>query len=689
MCVVWSRLTSFPVFRPPTQTTTDPHTPPPSHPPKRYDDGITDIVNTDFCASVIRAQLAAHARPRPRMRWRVADITALDATTFPDASFDLVLDKGGLDALHSDADDDGGGGDAAAQAMLACAARVTARGGSYVCVTLAQPHVLACALAVFRTRDWTITLDAPPPPLDMAAAPLQPLVVVATRRNVGGGDNATPLPPVVSRINHTLTAPNADQLDGVAGVVAAENEARARGERVGAGPPACAPPASPTDGDPFASLAPGRTTRLTLPEGAATPCYDVFIVDASSPPPGPPTAAVFVVPLGRDHEWLFALEEGVATVAAQVGAGRVIIVRLCRGADHGSLAAVRSALSPHVAPLTPSALRGVAGAVPIVTVGEGIGSRTRVATLASQVAGCNVLIEDVSPPPDAPKGVVGLRRLVFGGAVGLVQSEAVLVKEEVPGPRRSGRGGGRAGTRAAPPPSPKPVVALADHLPAAYHSAVLAHLALAGVCVQGGGGGRGGADATTKPCVAVIGLGGGGLPAALTAHAGLAVTTVELDPIVVDVARTHFGFGGNVVTGDGAAFIAASRPASLAAIIVDAGGGDGAGAMACPPPAFARREFVSAARAALTGNGVLIINVVARSTAPVAALIDTLKAEFECVLEIDVPDDVNRVLAATQVAVDPAPGAAVAARLHRALREAGGVVGGASVADLAELVVAR
>ena len=658
-----------------------PHTPTPT--PQRYDDGVTDIVNTDFCASVIRAQLAAHARERPRMRWRVADITALDSTTFPDASFDLVLDKGGLDALHSDADDDGGCGDAAAKAMLACALRVTAHGGSYVCVTLAQPHVLACALAAFRTRDWTITLDAPPPPPDMAAAPLQPVVVVATRRE-RGSDTATPLPPVVSLVKHALAAPNADQLDGVAGVVAAENEARARGERV---PPACAPPASPTDdNDPFASLAPGHTTRLTLPRGAATPCYDVSIVDAPSPPPGPPTAAVFVVPLGRDHEWLFASEEGVATMAAQVGAGRVIIVRLCRSADHGSLAAVRAALSPHMAPLTPSTLRGVVGAVPIVTVGEGIGCRTRVATLASQTAGCDILIEDVSPPPDAPKGVVGLRRLVFGGAVGLVQSEAVLVKEEAPGPRRSGRGGGRAGGCTAPPPPPKPVVALADHLPVAYHSAVLAHLALAGVCVQRGGGS---ADNDTKPSVAVIGLGGGGLPAALSTHTGLAVTTVELDPIVVDVARSHFGFGGDVTTGDGTTFIAASQPASLAAIIVDAGGGDGGGAMTCPPPAFAEREFVSAARAALTESGVLIINVVARSPAPVAALIDTLKAEFECVLEIDVPDDVNRVLAATQVKIDPAPGAAVAARLPRALRKAGGVVGGASVAELAELVVVR
>ena len=51
---------------------------------------ITDIVNTDFCAAVIRSMLAAHARPRPRMRWRVADITRLDPAAFPDAAYDLA-----------------------------------------------------------------------------------------------------------------------------------------------------------------------------------------------------------------------------------------------------------------------------------------------------------------------------------------------------------------------------------------------------------------------------------------------------------------------------------------------------------------------------------------------------------------------------------------------------------------------
>ena len=44
------------------------------------------------------------------------------------------------------------------------------------------------------------------------------------------------------------------------------------------------------------------------------------------------------------------------------------------------------------------------------------------------------------------------------------------------------------------------------------------------------------------PCALVVGLGGGGLPVFLQQFCGLAVQTVELDPVVVQLAQAHFGF---------------------------------------------------------------------------------------------------------------------------------------------------
>ncbi len=47
---------------------------------------------------------------------------------------------------------------------------------------------------------------------------------------------------------------------------------------------------------------------------------------------------------------------------------------------------------------------------------------------------------------------------------------------------------------------------------------------------------------SSRPQAMVVGLGGGGLPVFLNKHCGMDIQSVELDPIVVDLARRHFGF---------------------------------------------------------------------------------------------------------------------------------------------------
>ena len=64
----------------------------------------------------------------------------MTATSFADASFGLVLDKGGLDALMGDGD---AGSLEAGEKLLREVGRLLRPGdGAYVCVTLAQEHVL-------------------------------------------------------------------------------------------------------------------------------------------------------------------------------------------------------------------------------------------------------------------------------------------------------------------------------------------------------------------------------------------------------------------------------------------------------------------------------------------------------------------------------------------------------------------
>lgn len=61
-----------------------------------YDAGYHNIVNIDISESVIEQMSTATSSKGKKMEWLVMDGCDLK---FPDASFDVVLDKGTLDAV--------------------------------------------------------------------------------------------------------------------------------------------------------------------------------------------------------------------------------------------------------------------------------------------------------------------------------------------------------------------------------------------------------------------------------------------------------------------------------------------------------------------------------------------------------------------------------------------------------------
>ena len=64
-----------------------------------YDVGYQDIVNIDISEVVIKQMKERNASRRPRMSFLKMDMTQME---FPDASFQVVLDKGTLDAVLTD-----------------------------------------------------------------------------------------------------------------------------------------------------------------------------------------------------------------------------------------------------------------------------------------------------------------------------------------------------------------------------------------------------------------------------------------------------------------------------------------------------------------------------------------------------------------------------------------------------------
>lgn len=116
-----------------------------------YDVGMCeDIVNIDISDAVIRQMQERSGSKRPKMSYLLMDMLQMD---FPDAHFQVVLDKGTLDAILTDEEETTL---AKVDKMFAEISRVLQVGGRYLCVSLAQAHVLKKAVEYFSQEGWVV-----------------------------------------------------------------------------------------------------------------------------------------------------------------------------------------------------------------------------------------------------------------------------------------------------------------------------------------------------------------------------------------------------------------------------------------------------------------------------------------------------------------------------------------------------
>lgn len=143
-----------------------------------------------------------------------------------------------------------------------------------------------------------------------------------------------------------------------------------------------------------------------------------------------------------------------------------------------------------------------------------------------------------------------------------------------------------------------------------------------------------------------VGLGGGAMPTFVhTAQPESRIEVVEIDPLVIRVAREWFGFETDarmrVHEADGRAFIEASPLGRWALIVLDAFSEDGI------PASLTTRTFLESVRRALAAGGVVVSNL--HTAAPeYPAMVATYQAVFDQVVEIDVPRRRQRILVAAE-----------------------------------------
>ncbi|XP_042059223.1 eEF1A lysine and N-terminal methyltransferase-like [Salvia splendens] len=595
-----------------------------------YDAGFQSIMNIDFSKVVIMDMLRRNVRERPDMKWRVMDMAELQ---FDGESFNAVVDKGGLDALMEPKL-----GSRLGILYLSEVKRVLETGGKFICLTLAESHVLDLLLREFRFG-WKMSIHAISHGPPYGTTPeLQTFVVVAekdTPTSVSDlslflgeysiqrhGNQARNLYEMLEKERHTRTkySNNSDMSYTMEDL------------RLGA------------KGN-ISMLEPGRRIKLILGEpGVSNFFYNCMLLDAK-PDSGQFVYpyGVFIVPQLRAHDWLYTSEEGQWLIVVSAKAARLCMVFLDSSNSIFPMQSIQSDLSPLVKQLAPNyGDNDNDFQIPFMAAGDGIKKRDIVHQVESDLTGL-IIVDDViyeAINKDDPYKGHKYRRLIFERSENLVQSEALLSSKFDSHSSRT-------------PALSSEAEVIHNHLASPYHNGIISGIMLISshlsIATSFGG--------LVK--TAVLGLGAGLLPMFMKKNLPtLQIEVIELDPVVLDVARDFFGFEEDerlkVHVTDGIKFVKEIADSKVEGeekslrkidiLVVDVDSSDTSSGLTCPEADFVEEYFLLAAKESLSEQGLFIINLVSRSSTMKDAVYTRLKKVFSNIFCLKIEEDVNEVL---------------------------------------------
>ncbi|XP_020975767.1 methyltransferase-like protein 13 [Arachis ipaensis] len=300
-----------------------------------YDAGYTGLTNIDFSKVVISDMLRRNVRLRPHMRWRVMDMTNMQ---LEDEIFDAVIDKGGLDALMEPEL-----GPKLGNQYLSEVKRVLKPGGKFLCLTLAESHVLGLLFSKFRLG-WKMSVDSIPMKSSNKSS-LQTFIVVVEK------ELSTSVHQITSLLQDSTLHCSSKQASGLH--EALENENQLREKYTSSSHILYSP--EDLQGE-LTKLSPGRRFQLTLGgQGCSIFTYHAVVLDAEEHFDSfTYHCGVFIVPKTRSREWLFFSEEGQWMVVRSSKAARLIMVLLDTSHIKASMDEIQKDLSPLVKQLAPA-----------------------------------------------------------------------------------------------------------------------------------------------------------------------------------------------------------------------------------------------------------------------------------------------------------------------------------------------
>jgi ubiquinone/menaquinone biosynthesis C-methylase UbiE len=389
-----------------------------------YDTGVEAITNIDFSRVVIEQMATLHTLPRPNMKWLVMNMLELG---FGDASFDAVFDKGALDALMGT--NTAESHDEASQ-MFAEFSRVLDGKGRFICVSMAQNFVLHHLLEHFLLKEstnpdlpfhWKLDIQQASR-AEGSDSPLRPFVFTFIK--VPTAVEAVPDVPEVSVLKKMAfedAMTRTECIDMVEQWILQRQDfevSRTKFSALKVG--------SLFRFDVLGTKDKNQPYNLSLKNSAR---FSLTVVDHSLRAKGG-ACACFIVPQGREHEWLFTSDEGLKQLAATADFNRLVVASLGRKHSFENMEAVQAELSPYVLELVPNLKHvrrnDVDRHIPFMSLDDGIGTRNIIHTGSSQFSG-DYTVEDTDPEQDDRKRTFVLRRLFFATSPFLVQSETKVL----------------------------------------------------------------------------------------------------------------------------------------------------------------------------------------------------------------------------------------------------------------------
>ncbi|XP_056133670.1 eEF1A lysine and N-terminal methyltransferase [Lampris incognitus] len=573
-----------------------------------YDVGYKYLTNIDISNTVVTHMSQRNAARRPELTFQQVDATQ---TPYEDASYQATLDKGTLDAMASEEEG------ALARKMLTEVSRLLNVGGRYVCVTLAQESVIRLAVEHFVQMGWAVRLHClhdTESEEDSFALPVFVLICTKFRQ---------PLPmPILEMCLGEAGTPT--RLTQVAELLSAVREHQAY---------SVLRKKLRTSTDVAANLS------LTLCHAkTGLPRYTLTVQDCSAGAKVPRANhfGIFIVPQGRETDWLYGSSEGQKQLMASANFRRLVIVTMHRNQEYTDMQAVQSELSLMVMDLAPPGMPANQQ-VPFLSVGGELGWREVVSKGVSELSG-EYSVEDV-------RGEDGqlYRRLVFLSNSGLIQSECRLVSLNNASIHK--KKNKKKIKQTAPPKTSSTSLSVdSGFLCCTHHEVMVAGLTMLGVGTP--------QNKDVPVSVLLVGLGGGGLPQFLRDFVpGVRVEVVELDPSVLEVAKEWFGFRPDerltVIIGDGLKHISTLENEGgclFDVIMFDVDSKDNTVGMSCPPSGFVETAFLEKIRCLLTPKGVFMLNLVCRDSALRKSVLERVRGVFPCVFSRRIEGEVNEVL---------------------------------------------